>query len=143
MPAECVLDASVVARWWLEDVRTETTAAASEFLRALEVGEFQIHVPDLVFPAVSNAFWKATKFAGWSPDEARNATRDLVALGLTTHPTIGLAESAMELGITYEISVYDATYIALGQHLEIPVYSADSKLLRKLDGRLALVRNLD
>ena len=37
----------------------------------------------------------------------------------------------------YGITIYDGSYIALGEHLESVVYTADSKLVRKVaDGTI-------
>ena len=44
-------------------------------------------------------------------------------------PTTHLLDSAIDLGFTYGITVYDAVYIALAEELNYTFLTADKKLL--------------
>ena len=39
------------------------------------------------------------------------------------------------LSVQYNITIYDASYLALSEHLNIPFFTADDKLLKRVRGR--------
>ncbi len=67
---------------------------------------------------------------------------DLRALSLITVSTADLLEPALELALKYEITAYDACYIALAQQLALPFVTVDAKLARKLVGSQIDVQEL-
>ena len=40
----------------------------------------------------------------------------------------------------YDVSVYDASYIALSMHLRVPLFTADGEILEKLPGKARHVK---
>lgn len=57
--------------------------------------------------------------------------------------TTFLLEPALELAMTYQITVYDVSYAALAQQLDLPLITADAALIRKLAGSGVDVRTLE
>jgi predicted nucleic acid-binding protein len=49
-------------------------------------------------------------------------------------PTYDLTVAALPIAVTYDITAYDACYVALAQRLGIPLVTADQKLHGKLAG---------
>lgn len=139
MTAACVLDASVVARWWLTDPHTDTVRASRALLDAHLSGELAVHIPDLLYLEVANALWKASRFGHWQPPDVKHAVEDLGELPLERHEHAPILPAATDLAITYEITVYDACYIALAGDLGLPLFTADRRLLDRLAGRLPQV----
>jgi predicted nucleic acid-binding protein len=45
-----------------------------------------------------------------------------------------LIADALTIAIAYEITAYDASYMALAHHMSVPFVTADEALVRKLDG---------
>jgi predicted nucleic acid-binding protein len=138
----CVLDASVVVRFWLKSEQRELDVESLGLLAAYRDNKLQIHVPDLLFAETCNVLWKATRFAGWPPAAATRAAQDLRALGFTAHPSAELCEAALALALAHHTSVYDAMYVALALKLDAPLYTADRKLLDKVGKVIAHVRPL-
>jgi predicted nucleic acid-binding protein len=134
MKAECVLDASVVARFWFCEEDSPGADAASALLRAHAAGDLLIHAPDLLFPEVASALWKMVRFRGWPGAAARTATAQLVDLGLVAHPSSGIVGDALGLALDLGVTVYDAMYGALAFRLSLPLFTGDRRLARALAG---------
>jgi predicted nucleic acid-binding protein len=130
MTPTCVLDASVVVKWWFSEGEVVLADAARTFLKAYSAADLEIHAPDLLYAEVGNVLWKATRLRDWPPLAARQAIKDLVGLGISVHPMSGLLPGAFELAAAYGITVYDASYVALARRLGIPCYTADRRLIR-------------
>jgi predicted nucleic acid-binding protein len=128
----CVLDASVVARWWLASASDPLVAPALAFLNALRRGALEVHAPDLLLPEVANAFWKAARFGDWPPASAEDATLGLVELPIRTHGTRDLLSGAVSLSLMHGISVYDACYVTLSRREALPLYTADRRMVDRL-----------
>lgn len=126
----CVLDASVIARWWLTDQNNEQLAACRSLRAALGAGELEAHVPDLAFNEVAATLWKAARFAGWTPAGVRTAVGDLVDLPLVAHESREYLRDAVSLALDHTLTVYDASYVGLARALELPLFTADRKLIR-------------
>jgi predicted nucleic acid-binding protein len=138
----CVLDASVVVKWWFKDEQVALAAAAQSFLSAYSADELDIFAPDILLAEVGNVLWKATRLRNWPQIAARQAISDLSALAISTYPTKTLLPNALELAITHGITVYDALYVALAQQKKIPLYTADLRLVRALDDAILEIQEL-
>ena len=140
IPNRCVLDASIMARWWLKSGKVAVDQAARTFLLALRAGDLEVVVPSLAYAEVGNALWKQAQFSDWSPDDVKQSLRDLVDLRLESWPADGHIELAVSLALEHKITVYDALYVALAMDLGLPLYTLDQKLA-KLRG-IAEIRGL-
>ena len=67
---------------------------------------------------------------------------DLQALALRTVSSADVLEPALDLALTYEITVHDASYAALVQQLEVALITADLALTGKLGGSSVDVKAL-
>ena len=134
MKPSCVLDASIIARWWVVGDKPNLAAAARGFLAAHSAGEVAIHVPDLALAEVANVLWKAVRFGDWTPADLTTAVRDLREVGLRVHPTDGLLPAAVELALACHVTVCDALYAALARELGAPLYTADRRLAQAVEG---------
>jgi predicted nucleic acid-binding protein len=130
MTRACVLDASVVARFWFDDDDLDLAGAAAGFLAAHAAGKLAIHAPDLLLGEVGNALWKMARFHGWPPVAARRAASQLAALDFHLHPAGRDLEAAVDVALDHGTTVYDALYLALARRIGAPCYTADRKLVR-------------
>ena len=142
MKPACVLDASVVVKWWFKDEQVALATAAQTFLAAYSANTLDIFAPDLLLAEVGNVLWKATRLRNWPQVAARQAIADLSNLGISTYPTVNLLPNALALAVLHGITVYDALYIALAQQLKLPLYTADLRLVRALDGSISEIQEL-
>ena len=142
MTPACVLDASVVVKWWFSENDVAWADAALTFLKAYHAGDLDIHAPDLLYAEVGNVLWKATRLRNWPPLAARQAVKDLIGLELSAHPMYGLLPGALDLAAAHGITVYDASYVALARRLGVPCYTADRRLIRAVGDSIPEVQEL-
>jgi predicted nucleic acid-binding protein len=130
MSSDGVVDASVGIKLFLVEEFSEEVDRLFNRLRADPPAHF--YVPDLFYVECANILWKYTRRFGYPADNARRDVRDLRVLPLRTVSTADLLEPALELALAYDLTAYDASYAALGQRLNLPFFTADQTLQRKL-----------
>lgn len=138
----CVLDASVVTRWWFDEADTSLSGQSMSFLRAHRAGTLAIHVPDLLLIEVGNAFWKLVRFSGWPLAAARSALDQLGYADLAVHASADLVAAAFEIAASHGITVYDAIYVCLAAGLDLPLFTADDRLVGKIGAAFPFVRSI-
>ena len=142
MSPACVLDASVVARFWFAEDDIELADAAVALLRACAGGQISLHAPELMLSEVGNVLWKLSRFRGWPPVAARRAVAQLPEIGFELHPAARDLEAALDVALDHGVTVYDSLYVALARRLGVPLYTTDSKLVRAVRGEFPEVRLL-
>ncbi len=129
---DCVIDASVGIKLFLVEPLSERADALFDHLTDALPARF--YVPDLFFIECANILWKYVRRFGYPPEAARQDVADLVRLPVRPVSTAALAESALWLAMTWEITTHDATYVALADRLSLPLVTADEALVRTLIG---------
>lgn len=130
-PLRYVIDASVGFKWLVEE---EGSAQADALLDALDQPEAQFHVPQLFYIEIANILWKAVRQERIEAEAAGEALAQLGLFGLQSHDTETLSGEALAIVLAYGVTAYDASYVALGKLLELPLITADDPLRRKLNG---------
>lgn len=130
--SDWVVDASVAIKLFLAEPLSEK--AFELFQQLSQNAPPQFHVPDLFYIECANILWKHTKRYGLRPDQARLALTRLYSLPLQVTLMSNLADDALSLAITLNITAYDASYVALAMRLGIKLITADEKLVRSLAG---------
>ena len=126
-----VVDASVVAKWVLQEEYTdEAIMIRDKYIN----GEVKLYAPPLIRYEVSNTIWKAvTKRKVMS---LRNAIKALENIFILLPKIIKLKRKdfirALKLATKYDITVYDATYLVLKEITGGIFVTADKKLFRKI-----------
>ncbi len=125
-----VIDASVAVKWFIGE---PDSPAAHHLLDAHIVGTSTIVAPDLLIYEVSNALLHNSTF---SAAEIQRSAERLYELELEfIAPSVEVVTAAIALASSKKrLTFYDALYVALARHLELPLYTADRKLLSKLQG---------
>jgi len=121
----CVADASIVVKWFLE----EEFSRDARRLRDDYVSDLvELEAPALLPFEVLNA----VRYAGvFSNDELRRVAEALDAFAVPTRPLEGpLAVAAVDIASSTDLTVYDASYVALAHELGATLYTADQALLR-------------
>ena len=126
----CVVDASVVLKWFL---READSAAADLLLERFLNGEVELLAPDLVVVETASALWKRVMIRKeMSAEEATLIHRDLLTLPLSLVPSGTLADAALQIALKHKHSVYDAFYCALALERQCDFVTADRVLANKL-----------
>ncbi|RQG97502.1 type II toxin-antitoxin system VapC family toxin [Natrarchaeobius oligotrophus] len=125
--SEIVVDTSVVVKWYIPEQHYEAARALrDDYLD----GEFDLVAPALMpFEAVN-----ALKYSGhYDGPRLQEASKSLPEYGIDLIPFDNSGPVA-EVATDLDITLYDASYIALAQKLDSVAYTADGKLLDDLHG---------
>ena len=121
-----VIDASVVIKWFIEEV---DSPAALSFKDAHIRRETLLLAPDLLLCEVTNVLVLSNLF---STTEVQECLRNLFDLEIDLiSPSPDLMSSAIELASSRKITVYDAFYLAIAKEFDIKLITADKKLFSK------------
>ncbi len=127
-----VIDASVVAKWFLSEPDSD---AALTLARRAAARSLSLHAPDIWASECANAIWKqATRLRRMNPGRARAAITRLASLPIRDAASRLLLPRAYAIASAAGIAVYDALYVTLGEALSTQVITADRVLLRRLTG---------
>ena len=122
-----VVDASVVVKWFAEE---EHTDAALRLRDDYVDRTIDIASPSLLPYEVLNAL---RYNPGLGERHLKEIVEALDKYSLWLAPLEGdLAYACVENSMRHGISVYDSAYISLGQIREIPVYTADRRLINRV-----------
>jgi predicted nucleic acid-binding protein len=126
-PLRCVVDASVVLKWQLDDEDDVPQALALRDACLVD-GAVELHAPALLAYELTNAIHAAARRVRLPAALADEALANLLEVGIELHapdPPAALRR-ARQLGI----SGYDAAYVALADELGVELWSADVRLVR-------------
>ena len=128
-----VVDASTAVKLYLTEPLAAEAAALSAPLSGRPPADF--HVPDLFYVECANVFWKQVRKGTLTAAEAALYDTKLHGIPLLRTPTYELTATALPIATTYDITAYDACYVALARRLGIPLVTADQKLHNRLAGK--------
>jgi predicted nucleic acid-binding protein len=121
-----VLDSSAVVQYFLQSARSPLISAAKE-----------IAVPNHVFVEFLNAT-RNLEFGGkLSAQDAMDNVEAFLGLPLLHFETTEFAGEIWAL--RHNITPYDACYVCLARALQVPLVSADLKLLRAAEGLIEAI----
>jgi len=137
LPNACVVDANVVMRLFVPGAYMHEV---QEYFAGSTEG---VHAPDLLTVECTNALWKYVRAGQYQLDQARQDLLDLFKLDIRWTATGDMLPGALEIAAARDITAYDACYVALAEHLQLPLLTADNKLAAKLAGSPHIVLTLD
>jgi predicted nucleic acid-binding protein len=129
MPAEYVLDNSVILRAFLQD--REGSDPACKILALVIARDIQVAAPKNVVHEFCGALCKAFRRRGKTVDEAVQAIREFFKLPISCVESEELIERAIKLAFIYHKGFYDMYYFAVAESKGVPVCTADK---RSIDG---------
>ena len=122
-----ILDASVVLKWFVDERESQA---------ALRIREEFVHenlpiiVPDLLLFECANALRYHPDF---SEEEVHQSIDSLFQLGIDIiTPTSSLLKKGTSIAVTNDVTVYDATYLALAHEIQDEFITADEKFYQKV-----------
>jgi predicted nucleic acid-binding protein len=134
MAAETVvIDASVIAKWFLEEVYSTNALLLRDKYIA---GEIELASPCIMPFEVLNAL----RYSGiYSKDALVNVVRSLDRYGIELWDLIGTyGQRVVEVAMELDMSVYDASYVALAEIANAKLVTADEEILTKAEDLIAL-----
>ena len=122
-----LLDTSVAVKWFILEEDSEKAAnLRQEHGRA----ELLLHVPDILLMELANALRYSPLV---SAGEIPQALRLFSDMEIITVPfELDVLISCVTLSIEHDLAVYDAYFLALAQAIEMPLITADWKMLSRL-----------
>jgi predicted nucleic acid-binding protein len=117
-----VLDASVLLKWF-GGVDEAGVAAARELRAAFEGGELVVVAPPFLNLEIVNV---AGRRWGWPADQLADLAAALQDLPLELRdPSL----SAVAMWVATGLTAYDAVYVALAESEQVPLITADDRVL--------------
>jgi predicted nucleic acid-binding protein len=121
-----VIDASVLVKFFIPEILSEKAEELNA--RSME-GDLRLLAPDLIFAEVGNILWKKLRMKELIRSEAEEIVDAIVSVPLEIETSKALSPFALDLGLAYGITVYDAIYVSLAKVHETILVTADKKLV--------------
>jgi len=121
---DCVLDASLVVSWCIPDEQHDGSTAPA--VQALLMGA-TTHAPEIFPVEVRNALMSAERRKRVKPAEVDQFLTRLGRMATRTYPVAAYLDTSVALSRRYQLSVYDALYIALAARLGLPLATLDTQ----------------
>lgn len=122
--SEWVVDASVVAKWYLRD--EEFVAQADRLLDRYLDGTMTLTTPHFTRYELANAVTRAAREGRLTEQEASAAVVEFSGLGLAQDmDNDELLFSSLQIAARFSISFYDALYLAVAEERGLRVVTAD------------------
>jgi len=119
-----VIDTSVAVKWFSQE---EGTPQALALRRGLFSLEWRLLAPDLLLYELANALRFHPRF---ETEDAKKALSSVFDLGVEFVPANNeLVGRATDLAFRFQTTVYDSCFLALADLLELPLVTADEKLI--------------
>ena len=122
-----VIDASVACKWFVEE-------AGSADAEKLLAGGDELVAPDLIVAEVCSAFWKKLRAGQMTAPQATAAMEGLPGFFDDLVPCHRLGARALAIAEALGHPVYDCFYLALVELNDVPLVTADQRLLARLAG---------
>jgi predicted nucleic acid-binding protein len=120
-----VIDASVLIKFYVPEILSDK---AEELLNRVAQGDVMLLAPDLIYPEVGNILWKKQQMKELTRPEVEEITDAIVSLPLNIEASKLLLPLAIDIGIAYKITIYDALYLSMARIYETKMITADRKL---------------
>lgn len=127
--SNCVLDTSVVIKWYSQDNEADCEKA-DQLIAACKNGGLGLLIPDLLIYELSNALLKGKKFSCLQLKSALDHFHSLKIKAFSANHD--LLDVAIQIASEYNLTVYDATYVALAQMKNCQLITANPKCFSKV-----------
>lgn len=134
-----VLDASVAAKWLLEE---EDTREAEALLESCEAGRYAPVAPAILAPEIAAVLWKRMIRGFLTMNQAKSLYQQFELIRPPLVPLDGLVRPALELALRFRHSIYDCLYVVLSRQMGCCMVTADERLYHAFSPRIQEVRLL-
>jgi predicted nucleic acid-binding protein len=123
LPNRVAVDASVAIKWVIGETGRDEAAMLLDR---------QLVAPDLICPECANILWKKVMRGELSAEEAQLAAQGLEGAELDLVTTRRYLARALSLAVALNHPTYDCIYLAVVDDLDLPLITADARLVRKV-----------
>ncbi|MBI4690704.1 MAG: type II toxin-antitoxin system VapC family toxin [Nitrospirae bacterium] len=129
-----VLDASVIVKWYKDERESDKALGIRD---GFVNGNYDLAEPDLILYELANTI----RFSeGSEENDIKDVLENFSAMGLEIIvPTITLLKNAAATSYKFQISIYDAVYVALAKSLDAEFVTADKRLYQKVKGTKGII----
>ena len=127
--ADIILDSSVIAKWFFPE---ESGQLALKIKDDFTTNVTSISAPLLLYWEINNLLKTATKRSRITAKSAVSVYEAFLKLNFIVYSSEELMAKTLKIAIQFDISSYDASYVALAEYLQKPFFTADQKLLSKV-----------
>ena len=140
MNSPICIDASIIIRLLIGGKGAERVATLwSEW----KTNHQQLIAPSLMPYEVANVLHQYVRHSSLQPEEAGDALRIALSLNIQLYRDTALHTQAANLARELELpATYDAHYLALAQQMGATFWTADQRLIRKVDSKLDFMRGI-
>ena len=124
-----VIHANVLIKLYVPEVLSQK---ADSLFRDAENRRIDLIAPDLIYPEAGNILRKKQRLKELSRPDVEEITEAMLSLPLVVEPVKLLLPLAVDIAIGYNITVYDAAYVALATVYKTTLVTADKKLVDNL-----------
>ena len=130
-----ILDSSVIIKWYFPD---EIDKKALILQDKVANNFVSLAAPILLYYEINNILKTAIKANRIEIEKAVDAYNALLQLNIVVYSSTNLFENTLRIATDYDISSYDASYVALAEEMQILFITADKKLLKKVKSKLVV-----
>ena len=123
-----VVDTSALIRLFVPD--GPMAEGFEDFLRGVERGINTVIAPELLVAEAANVINRKQTSGELSGEESLRLLGDLLSVPIRLFSHRPLLLPAFELARQYQLTVYDALYLALAREQGAVIFSADSKMIK-------------
>lgn len=134
-----IIDASVALKWFFDE---ELKEVAEDIFDQIETRKIKAIVPEIFYFEMSNICSMKSRRKLAEPALVMTYFSKILDIGLERHLHETIADVALEYSLQMEVSVYDASYLALAEIYGAPLVTADKKLVRACQGKFELIEYL-
>jgi predicted nucleic acid-binding protein len=117
-----IVDASIVIEYL---VNGEHTRQAKRLFEQ-KINDDQLIVPEFALLECTNVLWRQVRFQGMSVEK----DQALRKLPLRRVPAKSVLDTALRIGLTHQLAIYDSIYIALALRSGLPLIALDQPQIR-------------
>jgi predicted nucleic acid-binding protein len=131
-----VLDSSTAFKWAVAEIHTDKALRLrDDFVRALQ----ELIAPD-VFPIeLAHSLTRAERQGRVTSSQAAILWRTVMQTSPVLIPSLPMIPRALDLSSQFQQSVYDCLYVALAEHEQCDLITADDKLVKKLGPHFSFI----
>ena len=133
-----VVDASVALKWYLDD--EELGAKALTVLTHYVSGDINMIAPSLLEYEVINGLKIAQKRGRINKNTIQSAVEGFFNLEIKVYDACYFFDEALDIMNSFDISLYDASYLALAVNKKSPFVTADKVLYNKVRKKMNSIK---